>query len=480
MLARSGPDLAAGAGDGVALQAGLSPCGGRSPRRAPGRRVRARRPPSRCHLRRGQRRARPDVRPPAFVSASISAGASRPEARTARMPTLATSAGSFLPASAFASSAGAVLALQERVEHLGRRPRPSALTASRLDGARRGRVQVERRQGHRRPAAAPSGESPCSASDSERLAGSPGRPARPARRWPPARTRRRRPRRRPAPPAAAAAPRRSTARPAAAAAARTASSSAVEQRHDAASGRPPGRTPALPGRLLQRSRAAPPAAAAASPSARAQVEHQRQLGRAAERGDQRQDARPRCPPAPCPPRTRSTSGLTTPCEPTACRAKISRRALPPKSNLPACTAGSQCGSSSRAVSHRAYSRNSIDRPVQRRAGPARPSAALGDLRQRAHRFEPDLRMLVGDPRGQQRQRVGQPVVPVRDDPHRRRPDAVVAGVQQRRQQLRLDDVERLVGPERFEQVVLVLGVVGVERLRPRPPARAATVRRRAP
>ena len=43
-----------------------------------------------------------------------------PELRTMRTPTLATSAGSFLPASAFARLGGPVLALEEGVEDLGR------------------------------------------------------------------------------------------------------------------------------------------------------------------------------------------------------------------------------------------------------------------------------------------------------------------------------------------------------------------------
>ena len=86
---------------GISCTAG--PSGGKRPRRGPDRPTCARRRPSPSSPPRSASGRRTSGRRPSSAR-STSAGASRPEMRTARTPTLATSAGSFLPASAAASS----------------------------------------------------------------------------------------------------------------------------------------------------------------------------------------------------------------------------------------------------------------------------------------------------------------------------------------------------------------------------------------
>ena len=103
-------------------------------------------------LLRRQRFLAPNVSPPALVSASSSPPSALPEMRTLRTPTLATSCGSFLSASAFASRPRPALAPQKRLEDLVR-----ALAAlhrrQQGDGLLRGVVGVQPGQRHQRRAA---------------------------------------------------------------------------------------------------------------------------------------------------------------------------------------------------------------------------------------------------------------------------------------------------------------------------------------
>ena len=61
--------------------------------------------------------------------------------------------------------------------------------------------------------------------------------------------------------------------------------------------------------------------------------------------------------------------------------------------------------------------------------------------------------------------------------HGRRAGAELLRLEQALQQRRLDDVVVLVDPERLEQMVLVVGVAGVEAVDPRPQRRDDVLRR---
>ena len=135
---------------------------------------------------------------------------------------------------------------------------------------------------------------------------------------------------------------------------------------------------------------------------------------------------------------------------TAWSAKTRCRGLPPKSNRPAATAGSHSGCRSRGRQPEGVVEEPVDRPVQR---PQRQlgRARAGNLRQGPHRLEPDAGMSSTTRWPSSADRVGDPAVPVRHDPHAPPPGPAGRGASSRlAQQLRLDDVERLVGPEGFE------------------------------
>ena len=85
----------------------------------------------------------------------------------------------------------------------------------------------------------------------------------------------------------------------------------------------------------------------------------------------------------------------------------------------------------------------------------------------ADRLEPDSRILVRHLNGQQRERVGEPVLPVSNDASRRASHSGVGRSEQSGEQFRIHDVERLVRPKPFELVVLVRRVLGVEIRDPR-------------
>ena len=107
----------------------------------------------------------------------------------------------------------------------------------------------------------------------------------------------------------------------------------------------------------------------------------------------------------------------------------------------------------------------IDRLIER---PHRHFGRRGgmDLRQRPHRLQPDARIFVGDPPGQQVERVGHLARPVTEHSHSGSPRVRLVRFEQRAEQIRRDVPERLIGPEGFEPIMRALRIGRVEPLDP--------------
>ncbi len=85
---------------------------------------------------------------------------------------------------------------------------------------------------------------------------------------------------------------------------------------------------------------------------------------------------------------------------------------------------------------------------------------------RTHRLESHRGVLILGSRTQQRHRVGNPVAPVAQDDGRRRTGAMVLRPQQLLEQRFVHHVVRLEQPQRFEQMMLVVRIVGAQRIDP--------------